>query len=111
VKHRKKPTDALVKFNLLHAFRASDEISGRDLFRQANNVSITEQATKDRQASGDPPSKQIGYFQMAEKRAWEELCEEDKAHWNDKASPEPPVDKSYTAPHILRSEPLHFDLL
>jgi hypothetical protein len=73
------------------------------LYREANRASISEQATKDRDSRGDPPSKQIGYFQSAEKRAWEGLSDDEKAHWENEASNDaPPPEQSYTSPHVLR---------
>lgn len=78
-------------------------LTGRDLYREANRVSITEQATKDREARGDPPSKQIGYFQSAEKRAWESLADDDKEQWDNEAAPQQTLtEKSYTSPQILK---------
>ena len=90
-------------FNPVHAIRASDNLSGRDLFREANCATISEQATRDREASADPRTAQIGYFQRAEKRAWEALDDDEKADWEGKAStPAVPTEKSYNATHILR---------
>ena len=77
--------------------------TGRDLFREANRESIVAQATRDREAQGDPPVKQIGYFQMAEKRAWDELSSEEKDKWiGEAASEDSAVDESYTAQHIMK---------
>jgi hypothetical protein len=108
VKHRKlqKATAAvedLGDFNPLRAFHASEMLTGRDLYREANRASISEQATKDRESSGDPPSKQIGYFQRAEKRAWEGLSDDEKSHWANEVSEKvSSPEKSYTSPHLLR---------
>jgi hypothetical protein len=89
--------------NPLRAFRNVDILSGRVLWREANRMSISERATKDREVSGDPPSKQIGYFQSAEKRAWDALSFEEKEKWaNDALQPQESPEKSYTCPQILR---------
>jgi len=90
-------------FNPVRAFKASSVLTGRDLYREANRTSISEQATKDRESSGDPQSKQIGYFQRAEKSAWEGLSDEEKAHWDNEASEGVSTpEESYTSPHIIR---------
>jgi len=93
----------LDEFNPIRAFRATDLQSGRELFREANRESIVAQATRDREACGDPPTKQIGYFQRADKRAWEELSSEEMEKWNSQAAPKGPSgDESYTAVHIVK---------
>ena len=108
MKHRKlqkvsATVEDLGDFNPLRAFQASNTLTGRDLYREATRASITAQATSDREASGDPPSKQIGYFQSAEKRAWEALSDSDKKKWDKDALPqEKSQEESYTSPHILR---------
>jgi hypothetical protein len=109
VKHRKLskftvPADEdLSDFNPLSTLQAPNVLTGRDLYREANRTSIADQATKDREAHGDPPSKQIGYFQSAEKRAWEGLTVDEREQWEKDATPEPAlVEKSYTSPHILK---------
>jgi hypothetical protein len=48
---------------------------------EENHASITEQATRDQEAASDPQSKQIGYFQVVERRAWESLADKDKEKW------------------------------
>jgi hypothetical protein len=93
----------LTNLNPLHAFRNVDILSGRALWCEATRASISERATKDREASGDPPSKQIGYFQSAEKRAWDALSFKEKEKWaNDALQPQESPGKSYTCPEILR---------
>jgi len=93
----------LADLNPLRAFRKIDVLSGRELWRGVNRALISEQATKDREACGDPPSKQIGYFQSAEKRAWEALSDKDKEKWADDASqPQGSPEKSYTCPQIVQ---------
>jgi len=90
-------------FNPLNAFQSANTVSGCDLWHEANCDLISAQATKDQEASGDPPNTWIGYFRSAEKHAWESLDDEEKEAWAaDASQSQTSPEKSYTSPHIVQ---------
>ena len=77
-------------------------VTGRDLFREDSRISINEEVTRRREAQGLDNKQHTGLFQTVLKERWDELSEEDKAQWNNRAALENTANETKGEEQVFR---------
>ena len=83
-------------------FDIDPPMTGHDLFRKDSRISINEEVTHRREALCLDNKQHAGLFQTVLKARWDELSEENKAQWNNRAALENTANKTQGEGQVFR---------